>query len=154
MTGVASTQGNMDLMVELDLARVRISSSIGIELRVLFADEGRDVEQFCRAALGLQVRMALDAGLVPYLNESRAAAMFLMAGTAIGSEQDAIGMVRRRIMTTQTSFFRDRPEVHATHAGVAGIALLSKGRVRRRDRPAGEGSGLITQCAPSQTSAI
>src|SRR4029077_6843222 len=147
-----STQDNMDLMVELDLARVGVSSSIGIELRVLFADEGRGVQQFCRTAFGLQVRMALNAGLVPYLNESRAAAMFLVAGTAGRREQYAVGTVRRRIMTTQTSFFRDRPEVHTTHAGMAGIALFSKSCVRGRDRPAGEGfrAGHPVRSQPNQ----
>ena len=105
---------------------------------MLVADECRNVEQLCRSALGFQVGMAFDAGLVPDFNESRAAAMFLMAGTAGGREQHAAGVVRRRVMAAEARLFRDRPEVHTAHASVTGIALLSERRMRRRNRPAGE----------------
>ena len=96
---------------------------------MLVAHESGDVRQFGLAALGFQCAVAVGARLVSNLDEPGAAAMFLVAGTARRGEQYAVGMVRGRVVTSQARLFRDRPEVEAALAGVAGIALLSEGGV-------------------------
>ena len=100
--------------------------------------KGSRVQQVRGSTFRLQIFVAVNTCLAPHLDEPCAATVFLVAGTASGREQHAVGVVRRRVMAAQAGFFRDRTEIHTTNTGVAGIALLSKSGVRGRDRTAGE----------------
>jgi hypothetical protein len=119
----------MQIVIELDAARILPAFSQGRKLGVILAEACDGASNMQLAIAGMQVPMTLRANRIRRGSQPRSSLVFHVAGTASRSERLTC-VVQRRVVAGKASPVRDGPEISACHTQVAKLAALREYRMR------------------------